>query len=257
MEITIKNLQYSYPGSPFCLNLPEYVFAPGLTTLIGQNGAGKSTLLKAVAGLIDFDGKIDFDGENLQDFLAKGRLTKIGYTFQDPNDQLFNSTVYKEVAWGLEQLKLPEDEVEKRTISTLDKLGLTEFKNLNPYDLSLSDKKLLTLATVLALDPAIYLFDEPLMCLDYPSRQLVSQLFNELINEGKTIIMICHDMDWVAEMGSRICVMAGGQVAYDGLPRGFFENEQLLKENGLLPPRVYQLSKMLNMATPCLSLAEI
>ena len=69
--------------------------------------------------------------------------------------------------------------------------------------------------------------------------------------------MICHDMDWVAEMGSRICIMTGGQVVYDGLPRSFFENEQLLKENGLLTPRVYQLSKMLKMAMPCLSLAEI
>ncbi|MGM9906021.1 energy-coupling factor ABC transporter ATP-binding protein [Lactobacillus sp.] len=254
MQIKIENLHYTYPESNFVLDIPELTFSPGLICLVGQNGSGKSTLLKLLADLLPAGKAISADGQVLADYLASGRLSKIAYAFQDPNDQLFNSSVEKELAWSMRQAKLPEAEIASRTEATLKEFGLAEFRDLNPYDLSLSGKKLLTIASALVLDPEVCLLDEPLMSLDYPGRCLVTQLIQKRVARGKTVIMITHDMDWLAEESQEVYAMSQGRLIYHGPVHQLFSDQEMLDRLGLLPAKTWQLSQLLGLKPELLTL---
>lgn len=257
MTIEINKLGFAYPEAGFDLKLDHLVLADRLTAFIGQNGAGKSTLLKLLSGLLDLqEGQVTVDGEDLGQYLAQDRIKKVGYTFQDPNDQIFNATVAKEVAWGLKKLGLPEAAVKAKTDQALKAVGLEGSQEKNPYDLSLSEKKLLTIATVLAIDPEIYLFDEPMMSLDYPSRQRVTRIFKQLEARGRQLIVITHDMDWLASQCERVNVMNHGRLIFSGAVSDLFAQPDLVEKIGVLPPRVYSLSQMLGIDPPFLSLKQ-
>lgn len=118
----------------------------------------------------------------------QAKLKQIGVTFQDPDDQLFNATVQKEVAWGLSQIESDQLMIKKAVGQALIAVGLADKAAENPYDLSLSERKLLTFATVLAINPAIYLFDEPMMSLDWPSRKRMTNIFHQLVKSGHQVI---------------------------------------------------------------------
>lgn len=254
MQIKIKSLHYKYPETNFSLDIPDLTLSPGLICLVGQNGSGKSTLLKLLADLLPAGDAIKADGQALSEYLASGRLSKIAYAFQDPNDQLFNSSVEKELAWSMKQAKLPEDETARRTEAALKEFGLAEFRDLNPYDLSLSGKKLLTIASALVLDPEVCLLDEPLMSLDYPGRCLVTRLLEKRLAQGKTVIMITHDMDWLAENCQEVYAMSQGQLVYHGPVHQLFSDQELLDRLGLLPAKAWQLSQLLGLKPEVLSL---
>lgn len=258
MRIELNNLTYTYPSQSFTLHIEKQVLNGNLIPIIGQNGAGKSTLLKLLGGLMDLqEGEILIDGQKLYDYIGDNRLKKIGFTFQDPNDQIFNSTVLKEVEWGLKQLKLDDDKAEKLAKDALERVGLLDLADKNPYDLSLSEKKLLTIATVLAVDPEIYLFDEPMMSLDYPSRKVITQIFHELADKGRKVIVITHDMDWLANEFNYVYVMNQGEMIFTGNIQDLFNNEDLVKEIGVLEPKVYSLTKMLKMPDKHFTLSDL
>ncbi|WP_201346468.1 energy-coupling factor ABC transporter ATP-binding protein, partial [Lactobacillus nasalidis] len=242
MPIEIKNLRYTYPNSTFSLEIPRETFPTGLVCLVGQNGSGKSTLLKLLADLLPADGAVAVNGQKLADYLADRRLSKIAYAFQDPNDQLFNSTVAEELAWSMKQARLPAAEIAARTDKILEEFGLSAFREQNPYDLSLSSKKLLTIASALVLDPEICLLDEPLMSLDYPGRQLVTRLIRRRVARGKSVVMITHDMDWLARECRQVWAMSRGRLLYQGPVAGLFADQDLMEQLGLLPARAWQLS---------------
>ena len=216
-QIEISGLRYTYPEHSFQVEIDRQSFDSPLTAIVGQNGAGKSTLLKLL----------------------------IGVTFQDPDDQLFNATVQKEVAWGLSQIESDQLMIKKAADQALVTVGLADKAAENPYDLSLSERKLLTFATVLAINPAIYLFDEPMMSLDWPSRKRMTNIFHQLVKSGHQVITITHDMDWVAAEFSTVHVMAHGQIAFSGTPSALFGNSGLVKRVGLLPPRIMTITSAL------------
>ena len=190
-KIEINDLKFTYPGDNFGLKIKHLTFSEGMIAIIGQNGAGKSTLLKLLSGLNQPDsGEITVDGQNLNDYIGDKRLERIGLTFQDPNDQIFNATVKKEVEWGLRQMDKPESEVERIAGEVLQEVGLADKMDENPYDLSLSERKLLSIATVVAVRPKILLFDEPMMSLDWPSRKKITAIFRYLVDKGHVVITI-------------------------------------------------------------------
>lgn len=258
MPIELKNITYSYPSGNFNLHINDQILSGNLIPIIGQNGAGKSTLLRLISGLTDLqEGEILVNNQKLTDYIGNNRLKKIGFTFQDPNDQIFNSTVLKEIEWGLKRLKLSSDEVNSISTKVLKKVGLLSQKGKNPYDLSLSEKKLLTIATTLAVDPEIYLFDEPMMSLDYPSKKLITEIFHELAQKGRQIIVITHDMDWVANEFKNVYVMNRGKMIFNGKVKELFNDEKLVKEIGVLEPKVYSLTKKIGMPKKYFTLDDL
>ena len=164
--------------------------------LSAKNGAGKSTLFKLLTGLLTPQtGVIKIDGENFNDLKPVEKLLKVGITFQNPDDQLFNPTVQREVEWNVAQVIDDHDTITRRALAALKRVGLDDKTAESPYDLSLSERKLLSVATVLAVDPAIYLFDEPMMSLDWESRRKLTAIFHQLADSGHQVVTIT--MTWI------------------------------------------------------------
>ena len=246
-KIEINDLKFTYPGDNFGLKIKHLTFSEGMIAIIGQNGAGKSTLLRLLSGLNQPDsGEITVEGQNLNDYIGDKRLERIGLTFQDPNDQIFNATVKKEVEWGLRQMDKPETEVERITEEVLQEVGLADKMDENPYDLSLSERKLLSIATVVAVRPKILLFDEPMMSLDWPSRKKITAIFRYLADRGHVVITITHDMDWVLEEYEDVYAIAHGELVYSGKTSAFFESPSLVEEVGVLLPKATEVNRELD-----------
>ncbi|MDM7493590.1 energy-coupling factor ABC transporter ATP-binding protein [Lentilactobacillus kefiri] len=245
-KIELHHLQFSYPEKSFNLAVENQVFADSMAAIVGQNGAGKSTIFKLLTGLLKATtGTIKVNGTELGELKPADRLKTIGITFQNPDDQLFNATVKREVEWSFSQISSDKAINSQRADQVLEKVGLTEKAEENPYDLSLSERKLLTVATVLAVDPAVYLFDEPMMSLDWPSKQMLTDIFHELSADGHQVITITHDMDWVAAEFSSVAVMEHGRIKFTGAPRELFGDRDLVQRVGLLPPKIMALTQML------------
>lgn len=154
--------------------------------------------------------------------------------------------VSNEVEWGLRQMDKPETEVERITEEVLQEVGLADKMDENPYDLSLSERKLLSIATVVAVRPKILLFDEPMMSLDWPSRKKITAIFRYLADRGHVVITITHDMDWVLEEYEDVYAMAHGELVYSGKTSEFFESPSLVEEVGVLLPKATEVKRELD-----------
>lgn len=242
--IQINGLHYQYPTSDFKLAIDQLSMTENLVAIAGQNGAGKSTLFKLLTGLVHPQaGEIQINHHNLASLTPEERLKTIGIVFQDPSAQLFNATVAKEVAWSLAQTGTDATTIADKVDQVLSMVGLTDMKDKNPFDLSMPEKKLLSIATVLAVDPQIYLFDEPMISLDWPSQQLVTRIMQQLAQENHQVIAITHDMDWLAATFAKVYALTDGKVSFEGTPEVLFGEADLAKETGLLPPRIMTIAK--------------
>lgn len=175
--------------------------------------------------------------------------------FADPN-QLFNPTVQREVEWNVAQVIDDHDTITRRALAALKRVGLDDKTAESPYDLSLSERKLLSVATVLAVDPAIYLFDEPMMSLDWESRRKLTAIFHQLADSGHQVVTITHDMDWVAAEFESVYVMEHGKFGFAGSPRELFSNHELVQRVGLLPPRIMDIAESLGDSQTYLSVND-
>ncbi|MCD2256029.1 ABC transporter ATP-binding protein [Lactobacillus sp. CC-MHH1034] len=240
--ISLDQVQYQYPGSAMKLTIEQLKIKNALTTIVGANGSGKSTLLKLLLGLYaPSQGTISLEGQDLKALPIKRKLEMIGLVFQNPNDQLFNATVLQEVTWSVRQLGLPV--VEQRAKAALTQVGLEAELTTNPYDLSLSKRQLLAIATILAIDPAIYLFDEPFSYLDFPAQQRITALMRQLSETGHQVIVVTHDMDWLATQSDEILLMNQGTIQFQGTPAALFTNHDFMKMGQIAPPRVMQIAQ--------------
>ena len=201
-------------------------------------------------------GVIKIDGENFNDLKPVEKLLKVGITFQNPDDQLFNPTVQREVEWSVAQVMDDHDTITRRALAALKRVGLDDKTAESPYDLSLSERKLLSVATVLAVDPAIYLFDEPMMSLDWESRRKLTAIFHELADSGHQVVTITHDMDWVAAEFESVYVMEHGKFGFAGSPRELFSNHELVQRVGLLPPRIMDIAESMGDSQTYLSVND-
>ena len=224
-------------------------------SVIGPNGAGKSTLLLNIAGLME-----EYFKENLNnsgDIYIYGKRIdlkniydireKIGFVFQSPDDQLFSTSVFEDVAFGLVNFLLKnrdprahDSQYIKNTVSsTLDKVNLFEKENEIPHFLSYGEKKLAALATVLSYDPGILILDEPSSNLDPQNRNNFIELIKSL---NKTILISTHDMDFAYDFSERCLILNKGRIVYDGSTKEILKNEAFLLENGLDLPLKFKTS---------------
>ena len=235
MPIEIKSLSFSYNDKPFINNMNLKINDSEMIGIIGNTGCGKSTLVQLIAGLIKCDrGQIFIDGNDITNKKFDKRILRrnLGIVFQFPEMQLFEQTVEKDIFFGLKQYKLTYDEKYKRAKAVLSLLGLNfdKIKDKSPLALSGGEKRKVAVAGILVCKPKYLIFDEPIAGLDYNSRESFMKLLSSLKQNGKTIIIISHNTDYLAEYANRILVMDGGKIVLDDKPNEVFNQNELLNK---------------------------
>jgi len=249
--LQVEDLVVTYPGSPPVTALQGVSFAlrqGEFLGIVGQNGSGKTTLVKALVGLVrPSRGRIIYRGEDLVGRRTGDITRRMGLVLQNPDYQLFNVSVEEEVAFGLKNLGLDQVTISRRVREVLEAVGLYELKDLFPFKLSFGDRRKLSVACVLAMGPEVLILDEPTTAQDYRGRYLLAELADGLRREGRTVIMITHDMDLVARYATRLLVMHGGQVLLDGPTSQVFRQEEVLARAWLRPPAAHVLARKLGL----------
>lgn len=254
MIIKIENLSYVYsPNTPFEIkaldNVSLTINEGEFIGLIGHTGSGKSTLVQHLNGLIKptsgrvvVDG-IDTSGDRAD--LLKVRQ-KVGLVFQYPEHQLFEETVYKDIAFGPKNLGLKEEEINLRVKKAMEAVGLDydKLKDRSPFELSGGQKRRVAIAGVLAMNPKVLILDEPTAGLDPRGRDEILTGLKRLYDEENiTIILVSHSMEEVARFVNRIIVMHKGKIAMDGSTKEVFKEQQKLEELGLGIPQITQFMR--------------
>lgn len=244
--ISIRKLDYTYPNGVTALKDINLDIYPGeYVALIGQNGSGKSTLARCIAGLIkpsNKDAEITVAGLDMKKARMQDIVRKVGYVFQIPEHQIFHLATEEELEFGLRNLGLPEEEIKRRVKRLLRKLELEEYKDEWPLSLDRGKRFRIALGSVLALEPEIIIVDEPTTGQDWRDSIYICEFLKRLNREGRTIIIITHEMDLVARFASRVIVLYEGQILLDGNPREVFSKPELLKKTWVTPPKMAQLS---------------
>lgn len=257
-KIEVNNLTFSYERGKEVLKGISLNFEQKSTAIIGQNGAGKTTFVKLLKGLLKpSSGSVSINGKDTKSTTVAALSKDIGLVFQNPNDQIFKNKVIDEVLFG--PLNVGQD-LETARSNALDALGSVRLRDkceTNPYDLSFSDRKFVTLASILAMDTDIIILDEPTIAQDYAGKEKVKQVIRNLQEQGKLILTIIHDMDFVAETFERTVVFHQGKVLFDADTREVFSNEELLKKVGLESPHVTKLGKRLGYEETFLTVQEL
>ncbi|MCX6046798.1 MAG: ABC transporter ATP-binding protein [Chloroflexi bacterium] len=247
MRIAIENLHFTYPSGVVALrNVTLAIEAGEQLAIIGQNGSGKTTLIKQLNGLLrPSQGTVRIGDWLTTEHSVAKMAARVGYVFQNPDDQLFKGTVRDEVRFGPGNLGFPAEKIELLVQQALTLLELTDKADVNPYDLTATWRKRVAMAAVLAMDTPIVIFDEPTTGQDYQSVQRLAQIFQTLHEQGKTVIAISHDIDFVAENFSRIVVMGQGQVLLDGPAQTVFAQAEVLNSTDVEPPQLTRLGQRL------------
>ncbi len=231
--IEIEGLTYHYPdgrcalsGVTLCVRAGERV------ALVGPNGAGKSTLLLHLNGILRAtEGTIRAGGLPLSDRTLGQIRAMVGLVFQNPDDQLFSTHVFQDVAFGPLHMGLPEDKVRERVEWALAAVGMSGYGERMSYHLSLGEKKRIALATVLSMEPRILALDEPTAGLDPRARRGLIRLLAGL--DGQTLLIASHDMRLVRDLCTRMVVLDGGVVVADGPTALLIHDSALLEQHGL------------------------
>ena len=189
-----------------------------LVVIAGPNGSGKTTLLKHLNGLLLPDtGSVKVDGIEVSKNLARARQM-VGMIFQDADSQIVGETVAADIAFGPENLRLEPAEIDRRVAAVLHAVGLETLSERNPHMLSGGEKRRLAIAGVLAMDPAVVVFDEPFSSLDFPGEKQLLRAIDEIHQSGRTVLIATHDLDKIIKRAGRIIIMQHGSIVRDGAP---------------------------------------
>lgn len=255
MPIELDNLTYVYmPATPFEAKAVEEISLKiedgEFLGIIGHTGSGKTTLIGLMAGLLKpTTGRVLIDGKDIsvKGYDKKALRRYIGVVFQYPEHQLFEETVYKDIAFGPRKTNVPEEEMDERIKHAMElmELDYERIKDLSPFELSGGQKRRVAIAGVLAMKPRVLILDEPVAGLDPKGRAHLMQLITKLNSEGVTIIMITHSMDDLAENAKRVVVLNGAKLIMDDTPSKVFLKKKQLKEIGLDIPYVSRIAQSL------------
>ncbi len=238
----VKDLRFSYVKGREVLHGLNLALDHRPTAIIGQNGAGKTTLVRVLKGLLKPDsGEIRYQGENLETKTVAELASRVGYVFQNPDDQIFKYKVLEEVMFGPLNIGMSPQEAEASAHEALRMVGLDEKVGENPYDLELSDRKMVAIASVLAMNTDVIILDEPTIAQSWNGREKIREIMQAKAAEGKLVIAILHDMDFVANSFARVIAMAHGEILADGAPAEVFRNHPVLEKAALAAPPLYEL----------------
>lgn len=250
--IEIKNLSYTYQKglNDECQALRDINLKIGdgeKITVIGHTGSGKSTLAELLAGLIKpTSGQIFIDGEDISEIKRTELCKKVGIVFQYPENQLFDETVYKDIAFGPKNLGLDGEEIKRRVFAAAKTVGLNEADlNKSPFELSGGGQRRAAIAGVLAMKPSVLILDEPMAGLDPRGAENMLDMIENI--EDTTVIFISHSMENAAKAAERVIVMNEGSIEMDGSVPEVFSHGERLSEIGLDVPQITRLADKLRM----------
>lgn len=240
----VCDVSYRYNHVPALHGLSMRVMQGERVALLGANGSGKSTLLRLLAGLsFPERGEVSFFGEWLseqrledEDFFF-GFRRRVGMVFQNPDIQLFNPSVFDELAFGPLQLRWPKEEIRRRVEQTLEQMGIAHLRDRAPHRLSGGEKKRVALASVLILDPEVLLLDEPSAALDPGSQSQIVDFLVSCGHQSKTVITATHDLDTLEDIADRCYVFENGGIAGEGTPLAVLHDVALLERTKLVRPQ--------------------
>ncbi|MFN2354904.1 MAG: energy-coupling factor ABC transporter ATP-binding protein [Desulfopila sp.] len=244
MFIRVDDVSFTYCDSVAALqNISLEISSGERVALTGHNGSGKSTLVKHLNGLLKPSaGKVWIDGKDTTTAKTAQLAGQVALLFQNPDDQICKRTVWDEVVFGPKNLGYPTKRIESLAEEALTLFELMPFKKKNPHDFGYSERKRIAMASIVAMDTPVLVFDEPTAGLDPYEISLLIATLKKLQFENKTVVVISHDMDFVAENISRIISLADGRKVFDGNARDLFRKPALMADCGLRQPQVVQLS---------------
>ena len=250
----LDGLVHRYPGAVIALAGVDLAVEPGETVaIVGQNGSGKTTLARHLVGILaPSEGSVRVGGADVAGRAIAELARTVGLVFSDPDRQLFSRSVELEVAFGPRNLGLNAGTIGRLVDQALRLVGLDDRRTENPHDLTGSDRRLVAIASILAMDPAVLVLDEPTTGQDGPGVARVGAIVDALARAGRTIVAITQDMEFAARHFGRIVVMAAGRIVADGPPATVFApaNAALLASTGLVPPPVARLAGLLGLGAP-------
>jgi energy-coupling factor transporter ATP-binding protein EcfA2 len=246
--LSVRNLEHTYPdgtealsGVSLDVHTGEYVL------IIGQNGAGKTTLVKHFLKLLEpTRGVVTVGGIDTRELTVSGLARRIGYVAQNPDNQIFSATVGDEVAFALINLDYPAQEVEARTVESLEAMGLLEVRDAHPLSLPKGDRARIVIAAILAMKPEIIIFDEPTTGQDFRGAKYILDVSQQLHQMGKTVIVITHHLYLMPEYAERVIVMGRGTILLDAPIRDAYHQVELLRSTFLSPPQAVLLAQYLS-----------
>lgn len=242
--IEVKGLTFTYPAGVTALRGINLEIKKGeVIAIIGQNGSGKTTLVKHFNGLLKpTKGDVLVNNSSTKGLTTANLSRTVGYVFQNPDDQIFNSTVFKEIAFGPKNLGFKKRKISQRVNESLDFVGLKGYKRKHPLDLGLNEKKLIAIASILAMKPEVIILDEPTTGQDHEGVKKVISLINKL-RKDHTVIIISHNMELVASIADRVIVMWNAEIIFKGAPKQVFVENKLLSKTYLKPPLITRLAQ--------------
>lgn len=257
--VEVKNISFKYPNGYLAVDDVSFSIEAGENiAIVGQNGAGKTTTVKMLNGLTKpCEGDVLINGESTKKYTTAQMARKVGYVFQNPDDQIFNSTVYKEIEYGLKKMNVPMEEAERRIRDAAELTGMDRYLEMNPYDLPLSIRKFVTIASVIASDCDVMIFDEPTAGQDLDGLERLSKLNRILTGRGKAIVTITHDMEFVAENYNRVIVMCQKKVIADGLTKDVFFEKEIMNRAMLKQPALVRVASRIGMEKNTLDIQEV
>jgi energy-coupling factor transport system ATP-binding protein len=251
--LSINSLSFGYDrNAPILKKVDLKLESNAIVALLGRNGSGKTTLARLLVGINAVPaGTIDLGGKDLSKLGAREIAADIGYVFQNPDHQFVTDRVDEEIAYGLKVRNYSTEEITRRVDDVLGIVDLKRYRHRSPFSLSLGERRRLSVATMLVLEPHLLVLDEPTIGQDYERAQQLMGLMARLRERyDTTILMITHDVRLVAQWADRALVLQSGEIAFDGPPIGLFGDTGLLQSAGILPPPIHEVGRLLAARNP-------
>jgi energy-coupling factor transport system ATP-binding protein len=241
--IEVKDVHYTFPNGFEALKGVSIIIRDGeFVAIMGQNGAGKTTLVKHFNGLLKpSKGSVIVDGVNTRKTSVAKLARTVGFVFQNPDHQLFCESVEEEIAFGLRNFGFEEVLTRRRVDWALNLLDLVEYRRTSPFLLSGGERKRVALASVLAWDPKTVVLDEPTIGQDHRQKEKLRQFIVQLNSQGKTVVVVTHDVEFVAESNPRVVLLSEGKIVADGVAKEILTDEQLVARASIVPPQITQI----------------
>lgn len=242
--LELDNINFSYNNEKQILKNVSFKINKGdMAAIVGRNGAGKSTISKLVCGFYKpTSGRILFDGKDMVDYTIKERSEKIGFVMQNPNKMISKTMVYDEVAFGLKIRGLSDSEIKERVEETLRICGLYGYRNWPISALSFGQKKRVTIASILVLNPDMIILDEPTAGQDFKHYTEIMEFLVDLNKKGVTILMVTHDMHLMLEYTNKVIVLSEGEKIADNIPAYILTNKEIIEKANLKETSLHQLA---------------
>jgi energy-coupling factor transporter ATPase len=251
--VEVKDVSFAYPSGVRALDGVSLTIHRGeFVAIMGENGAGKTTLVKHFNGLLRPQaGLVAVDGSNIKSLSVATLARRIGLVFQNPDDQLFSESVEEEIGFALRNFGFQEEIVEKRVDWALNLLDIGRYRKSSPFVLSGGERKRVALASVLAWDPEVVVLDEPTIGQDYAQKEKLRHFLMQLRTQGKTTVIVTHDVEFVADCKPRVVLMADGKIVADGSIKEIMTNDEALRRASVSPPEITKVfSRLSNYGLP-------